>query len=61
MADLSNDAGWRKSSFSGGEGGECLELHPAGAVRDSKNPGGSRLEVAWAQLVVAAKADRFTR
>jgi hypothetical protein len=30
---------WRKSSYSGGEGGQCVEL--AGtldAIRDSKNP-----------------------
>jgi hypothetical protein len=29
---------WRKSSYSGGEGGNCVELSNAGAVRDSKNP-----------------------
>lgn len=28
---------WKKSSFSGGEGGQCVELAPT-AVRDSKNP-----------------------
>ncbi|MER5395765.1 DUF397 domain-containing protein [Streptomyces sp. NPDC002599] len=36
-------ATWRKSSYSGGEGGDCLEVadgHPARIpVRDSKNPG----------------------
>jgi hypothetical protein len=29
---------WRKSSFSGGEGGECVEVRrDLGAVRDTKN------------------------
>lgn len=29
---------WRKSSFSGGEGGECVEVRgDHGAVRDTKN------------------------
>lgn len=33
---------WRKSSYSGNTGGECVEvadLTPRMAVRDSKNPG----------------------
>ncbi|QKZ20032.1 DUF397 domain-containing protein [Streptomyces chartreusis] len=33
---------WRKSSYSGNTGGECVEvaeLTPRIAVRDSKNPG----------------------
>ncbi|MBT1092651.1 DUF397 domain-containing protein [Streptomyces sp. WAC 05379] len=33
---------WRKSSYSGNTGGECVEvadLAPRMAVRDSKNPG----------------------
>jgi hypothetical protein len=33
---------WRKSSYSGNTGGECVEvadLGPGVAVRDSKNPG----------------------
>jgi hypothetical protein len=32
---------WKKSSRSGGEGGNCVELRhtPDAAVRDSKNPG----------------------
>lgn len=29
---------WRKSSFSGGEGGQCVEVRQdLGAVRDTKN------------------------
>jgi uncharacterized protein DUF397 len=37
---------WRKSSYSGGGGSECVEVAfpPARvAVRDSKNPAGPRL------------------
>ncbi|MFD8734611.1 DUF397 domain-containing protein [Streptomyces sp. NPDC059618] len=37
-------ATWRKASYSGGEGGNCLEIAPGAGreghlVRDSKNPG----------------------
>lgn len=31
---------WRKSSYSSGQGGNCVELASVGAVRDSKNPTG---------------------
>ncbi|PPK70592.1 DUF397 domain-containing protein [Actinokineospora auranticolor] len=31
--------GWRKSSRSGSNGCQCVELHSGGAIRDSKNPG----------------------
>ncbi|MBV9383218.1 MAG: DUF397 domain-containing protein [Streptosporangiaceae bacterium] len=37
---------WRKSSYSGGNGGDCVEVGAAGceiAVRDSKDPDGPRL------------------
>jgi hypothetical protein len=37
---------WRKSSQSGGDGGQCVEvggLDPSIAVRDSKNPNGPKL------------------
>ncbi|GAA4237104.1 DUF397 domain-containing protein [Actinomadura meridiana] len=40
------DVQWRKSSRSGGQGGNCVEvaaLAPAVAVRDSKDPDGPRL------------------
>lgn len=50
---------WRKASRSGGEGTECVELHPAGAVRDSKNPRGGVLRVPWSALVAEVKRDRF--
>ncbi|MDH2424489.1 DUF397 domain-containing protein [Sphaerisporangium sp. TRM90804] len=43
MDDLSR-ATWVKSSYSGGNGGNCVEIAWLGgdvtAVRDSKNPGG---------------------
>lgn len=54
-------SGWRKSSYSSGNNGDCVELHPAGAVRDSKNPSGPVLGLPWAGLVAAVKADLITR
>lgn len=46
MADL-NRAEWRKSSYSSGNGGQCVEVArnlPGGvAVRDSKDPDGPAL------------------
>jgi len=55
LPDLNDDARWRKSSASGGEGGQCVELHGEGAVRDSKNPGAGALPVDLATLVRAVK------
>ncbi len=47
-ADLSR-AVWQKSSYSGSNGGQCVEvarnLHGIVAVRDSKDPDGPRLVV----------------
>ncbi|GIL29526.1 DUF397 domain-containing protein [Actinocatenispora comari] len=40
---------WFKSSWSGGQGGQCVEVAGGGAawyVRDSKNPTGGMLSVA---------------
>ncbi|MYV53501.1 DUF397 domain-containing protein [Streptomyces sp. SID3212] len=55
--DLST-ALWRKSSYSSGDGGECLEVADGFAgvvpVRDSKNPGGPALVIstaAWGDFV----------
>lgn len=51
------EAAWRKSSYSTGGGGECLEVASVpGAVliRDSKRPAGDRLAVgaeAWTEFV----------
>ncbi|MFD6754791.1 DUF397 domain-containing protein [Micromonospora gifhornensis] len=57
MADLS-DARWRKSTRSGGNGGDCVEvadnLPGIVAVRDSKDPHGPALtfpSAAWATFV----------
>lgn len=49
---------WRKSSASGPDT-DCVELHPAGAVRDSKNPTGVALAVDLHQMVAAVKAGRI--
>ncbi|WP_399887046.1 DUF397 domain-containing protein [Streptomyces sp. BBFR51] len=50
---------WRKSSYSGNTGGECVEVGangPVGSVpvRDSKNPGGPILTIpapAWHSFI----------
>lgn len=57
MNDLTA-AQWRKSSRSGAEGGECVEvasLAPLIAVRDSKDPNGPKL------IISAADWRAFTR
>lgn len=48
MSNLADCAGatWRKASYSGGEGGDCIQLADLAAVvgvRDSKNPDGPKL------------------
>ena len=60
--DLTN-AEWRKSSFSGGNGGGCVEvarnLPGIVAVRDSKDPRGPVLTVApeeWARFITRLRA-----
>lgn len=59
---------WRKSSYSGGNGGECVEVaamrSATTAVRDSKDPHGPRLRFsndAWAAFAAAASAGAFDR
>ncbi|WP_329382664.1 DUF397 domain-containing protein [Streptomyces sp. NBC_01716] len=53
--------GWRKSSYSGGGNGECLEVadgHPVVPVRDSKFPQGPALvfpAADWSSFVSAVK------
>ncbi|MFJ6393711.1 DUF397 domain-containing protein [Streptomyces sp. NPDC091972] len=55
---------WFKSSYSGGEGGECLEVAVgAGTVhlRDSKHPTGPHLALspgAWSAFLAAHGAQR---
>jgi Domain of unknown function (DUF397) len=57
---------WRKSSYSGGNGGACVEvarnLPGAVAVRDSKDPDGPRLAFApeeWTAFTAGVKAGDF--
>ncbi|MFC8717642.1 DUF397 domain-containing protein [Kitasatospora sp. NPDC057198] len=55
---------WRKSSYSNGDGGACIEVddaHP-GHVRDSKDPSGPHLTFApttWAAFVTATATGTF--
>ncbi|KPI24446.1 protein of unknown function DUF397 [Actinobacteria bacterium OK074] len=56
---------WRKSSYSGGGGDNCLEVSDGGApavvpVRDSKNPHGPKLVFrapAWSAFVGDLRRD----
>ncbi|RFU40760.1 DUF397 domain-containing protein [Actinomadura logoneensis] len=53
---------WRKSTYSSGEGGECVEvaaLAPEVGLRDSKDPDGPHLHVTrpvFAELLARLKA-----
>jgi hypothetical protein len=64
MTDLTG-ATWRKSTYSSGEGGECIEVAdglPVIPVRDSKDPEGPALTfnpAAWTAFITAVKADSF--
>lgn len=56
---------WRKSSYSGNGGGDCVEvasnLPNAIAVRDSKNPDGAVLMIdpaEWRKFIADIKAGR---
>jgi hypothetical protein len=51
---------WRKSTYSGGQGGDCLEVgvgHPVAVpVRDSKDPHGPKLMLrpqTWSAFIEA--------
>ncbi|MFB4305858.1 DUF397 domain-containing protein [Actinomadura sp. GTD37] len=49
---------WRKSSYSGGQGGNCVEVAaqaPEIAVRDSKDPDGPTLAFGVAEWRVFAR------
>ena len=51
---------WQKSSYSGGSGGQCIEVAAPGRVlvRDSKNPDGGRLAFspqAWREFAARIK------
>jgi hypothetical protein len=61
-----SDLTWRKSSYSGSGGGNCVEVAqlptPAVAVRDSKNPDGPRLVFPaseWQAFVAGVKVGEF--
>lgn len=57
----SSIARWRKSSHSGGESGQCVEVASAQgaiAIRDSKDPTGPSLAIArpaFGELIARAK------
>ncbi|MFD3536730.1 DUF397 domain-containing protein [Streptomyces sp. NPDC058664] len=62
IPDASILPAWRKSSYSGGNSGDCLEVNDACTghvpVRDSKTPNGPALvfgAVAWEQFVDGLK------
>ncbi|WP_260639402.1 DUF397 domain-containing protein [Streptomyces angustmyceticus] len=59
-----NSAQWRKSSYSNGDGADCVEVADGFPglvpVRDSKTPEGSALIIpaaAWSRFVTAVKGD----
>jgi hypothetical protein len=55
--------GWRKASYSSGNGGDCVEVGLAGnavSVRDTKNRAGVTLDVpakAWRAFAARLKAN----
>lgn len=59
MTPTLHDAAWRKSSHSGGQGGNCVEVAPAGrivGIRDSKRPGAGTVTIrpaTWRTFVTA--------
>ncbi|BDM72816.1 hypothetical protein HEK616_63030 [Streptomyces nigrescens] len=66
IPDASGIAGWRKSSYSNGEGAACIEVadgHPGLVpVRDSKAPQGPALLFptdGWSAFVAAVKRGEF--
>jgi uncharacterized protein DUF397 len=66
IADASRITAWRKSSFSGGDNGSCVEVADGVPgvvpVRDSKDPSGPALlfpAAAWAAFVADVKAGRL--
>jgi hypothetical protein len=63
MEAIDQDQRWRRSSYSGNGGGNCVEVSasPAGAVavRDSKNPHGPVLVISrdeWATFITGIQA-----
>ncbi|MFB7274067.1 DUF397 domain-containing protein [Streptomyces sp. NPDC056244] len=66
MSSSEQFVGWRKSSYSGGGNGECLEVADGYAsvpVRDSKNPAGPALLFQtndWSTFITAVKDASLT-
>lgn len=59
-------SGWRKSSYSSGDGGSCVEVldnHPSGVpVRDSKMPHGPALvfpTASWSSFIAAVNTGQL--
>lgn len=62
--------GWIKSSYSSGQGGNCVEWTPRSVIahgvvpiRDSKNPQGPTLTLpprAWTSFIAALVEDRIS-
>ncbi len=59
-------AGWRKASYSNGNGGNCVEVADldggARAVRDSKDPAGPALTFTtaeWVAFTAGVRAGQF--
>jgi hypothetical protein len=59
-------ASWRKSSYSGGGGGNCIEVADGFTgvkpVRDSKDPGGPALlfpAASWQSFITAVRTGEF--
>jgi hypothetical protein len=68
MNKISDDLTWRKSTFSTGQRGNCVEVAelPDGgrAVRHSKDPDGSAIAYTaaeWDAFLEGVKADEFDR
>lgn len=66
IPDASVLVGWRKSSYSNGEGAACIEVADgmpgAVPVRDSKNPTGPALAFradGWSAFLAAVKGGKF--
>jgi hypothetical protein len=66
IPDSSTLTTWRKSSYSNGQGAECVEVAPdlphVLPVRDSKNPNGPALVFprnGWTSFVSAVKGGEF--
>lgn len=68
IANLDSNAVWRKSSYSNGSGGDCVEVAPGTPgvvpVRDSKQSGNCRSVLVfpadgWGAFVAAVKGGHF--